>query len=92
LPFQGIKLVKRSLALEEILQNLQASAEKMGVRNVRNLPELEEEKILKWMDEHKECKGMWPTPQSGVIPNSGGEKWSAVDAEAGRALPGLESQ
>src|SRR5262249_4038743 len=54
-------------------------AEKYGARNVRNLPPLTEPCILAWADSHYRRTGKWPYTDSGMIPDSGGEKWLLID-------------
>src|SRR5262249_54086814 len=48
-------------------------------RNVRQLPPLTEQQILAWADAHYQRTRSWPTAKSRDIPDTGGEKWSAVD-------------
>ena len=64
--------------------------EKRGKRNNKNLPDLTLKMIVNWMiDWHNET-GAWPTVSDGEIPNSGGEKWSNLNAtlhRGGRNLP-----
>jgi hypothetical protein len=72
----------------------QLLAEKHSVRNVKDLPPLCEEQILKWADEHRERTGSWPTKDSGAIPGIRGEKWESIDMalrKGARALPGGSS-
>src|SRR5262249_34461391 len=72
----------------------QLLAEKHGVRNVKDLPPLAEDTILRWADEHQQRTGSWPTSDAGVIPASGGEKWQALDTalrNGARSLPGGSS-
>lgn len=54
-------------------------AEKRGVRNKKALPPLTIEQILASADAHHARTGEWPTRNSGTIPGSGGEKWSAIE-------------
>jgi hypothetical protein len=42
-------------------------AEHRGKRNIHRLPELTEDEILTWADEHHRCTGDWPTADSGTI-------------------------
>lgn len=69
----------------------QLLTEHRGARNIHRLPFLTEEQVLQWADDHRKRTGKWPTRESGIIPNSGGEKWQAVDAAlhvGTRKLPG----
>jgi hypothetical protein len=55
---------------------------------------LTEEMIKAWVAEWKERTGGWPTETSGEIPESGGETWSAMNANLRfgcRGLPGGSS-
>ena len=54
-------------------------ADKRGVRNIRNLPQLSAEIILKWADHHFEKTGKWPTRKSGKVLLADGENWQAID-------------
>ncbi len=68
--------------------------EKRNARNVQQLPPLTPETILTWADAHHQRTGDWPSADSGIIPNSGGETWRAVATalRAGvRGLPGGSS-
>jgi hypothetical protein len=72
----------------------QLLAREKGARNHLDLPRLTEDQILAWADAHHRQTGAWPTAKSGIIPDSGREKWSAVDTAllAGlRGLPGGSS-
>ena len=56
------------------------------------LPELTEEKIVQWATEHYERTRRWPGKDDKIIPNSGGETWTAVRVAARngtRGLPGI---
>ena len=61
-----------------------------GVRNVQAVPDLTVEEVLGWADEYHAKNGAWPTRDSGPVPGTAGETWSAV-AQAlvvgGRGLP-----
>jgi hypothetical protein len=54
-------------------------ADKRGVRNIRNLPKLSVELILKWADHHFEKTGKWPTRKSGKVLLADSENWQAID-------------
>ncbi len=53
------------------------------------LPDLSEQKILRWADAFFERKDKWPDWQSGPIPESGGETWYTVAAALALGLRGL---
>jgi hypothetical protein len=53
-------------------------SEHRGVRNRRRLPPLTIRQILRWVQAHRRRTGRWPTAQSGLIPDSGGESWLAL--------------
>jgi hypothetical protein len=69
-------------------------AERRGRRHLHNRPALTEEQILAWADAHYQRTEKWPKSGTGVIADSGGEKWSAVEAalrDGVRGLPGGSS-
>ena len=69
-------------------------AEKRGVRNVQNIPNLKIEQILKWADAHHRKTGRCPNQLSGDVINASGEKWRNIDAalrQGRRGLPGGSS-
>lgn len=69
-------------------------AERRGARNPAELPPLTKAQILAWADAFHEQTGKWPSQHSGLIPDSGGETWCAVQVAlwAGkRGLPGGSS-
>jgi hypothetical protein len=53
--------------------------EHCGHRNLRNLPPLTDDLLLKWADEYYREHGRWPNVSSGRIPSSGHETWGGVD-------------
>jgi hypothetical protein len=67
----------------------QLLAEHCGRRNIKDLPPLTEEDLLRRADEHHARTGSWPTRNDGDIPNSGGENWMAVDNALRLGLRGL---
>jgi hypothetical protein len=69
-------------------------SEHRGVRNPQALPPLTHKQILGWARTYFERQGRWPVVKAGMIPESEGENWAAVNAalELGlRGLPGGES-
>jgi len=69
----------------------QLLAERRGARHRLGLTPLSEEQILGWADVFHQQNGKWPTEDSGLIPDSGGETWRAVDCalrSGKRGLPG----
>jgi hypothetical protein len=70
---QGLRDLPGNSSLAQLL------SEHRGARNIHQLPALTEEQILQWADDHHQRTGGWPTRKSGTIPNSGGEKWQAID-------------
>jgi hypothetical protein len=79
----------RSLPGESSLAKL--LAEHRGVRNKQALPRLTTEQIREWIEAYHERTGEWSKPGSGLIPESPGETWAAVNtalARGGRGLPG----
>jgi hypothetical protein len=69
-------------------------AEHRGVRNRKSLPTFTVEKILAWADRFHSEHRRWPTNESGLVPDSGGETWLAIDKalrNGTRGLPGGSS-
>jgi hypothetical protein len=50
-----------------------------GVRSRASLPKLTEATILRWARSYRRRHGRWPTRESGIIPESGGETWAGVN-------------
>ena len=66
-------------------------AKRRGVRNCQNLPRLIIPQILAWADAHYQRTRRWPKKYSGLIPESAGDDWLAIDAcllNGCRGLPG----
>jgi hypothetical protein len=85
---QGLRGLPGGSSLARLL------TEHKGARNIHDLPTLTPEQILHWADEHRQRTGAWPTAQSGIIPQAGGEKWQAIDAAlrlGTRGFPGGSS-
>jgi hypothetical protein len=69
-------------------------AQRRGVRNSADVPNLDEETVLAWADAHFQREGKWPTRDSGPIPEAPGETWSRVNdalCGGGRGLSGKSS-
>jgi len=82
---QGIRGLSGGSSLAKLL------AEHRNVRNIQDLPALTIEKILAWVDAHRERTGEWPTQTSGVIPGGQGQTWRGVQIallKGRRGLPG----
>jgi hypothetical protein len=72
----------------------QLLAQYRGVRNRMRLPRLTEKGILKWIDAERRRSGRCPNINSGAIPESPGDTWSAIDRalrSGHRGLPGGDS-
>jgi hypothetical protein len=68
--------------------------EHRGVRREKRVAPLSESQIVVWADAYHLRTGEWPTPQSGAIPQSGGETWQRVQSalrEGRWGLPGGSS-
>jgi hypothetical protein len=50
-----------------------------GVRNLRNLPPLGKQQILRWATAHFRRTGTWPCPTDGVVHEAPGETWHAIN-------------
>jgi len=84
----ALRVDRRSLKGYGSLANL--LFEKRGKRTNKNLPDLNMPQVIEWMTDWYNETGKWPTSTDGEIPNSGGEKWSNVNAvmhRGGRGLP-----
>jgi hypothetical protein len=69
-------------------------AAERGVRNVQDLPPLEESQVLVWADRHRCRTGAWPTEEAGPVLDAPGEIWKNVDAalrQGLRSFPGRSS-
>src|SRR5262249_44052115 len=65
-----------------------------GARSPFYKPALTLEKVMDWIDAHRERTGRWPTMKSGPIDGTDGEKWANIDAAlktGGRGLEGGSS-
>jgi hypothetical protein len=59
------------------------------VRNKQDLPLLTVPQILTWSDEYHDRTGAWPNTESGLIEDSGGESWCAINHALYRGTRGL---
>jgi len=65
--------------------------EYLGTRNKARPPQLTIKQILAWANEHRASTGQWPRATSGVIVDTNGETWSAINTalcRGSRGLPG----
>jgi len=60
-----------------------------GVRNIHDLPPLNEKDILSWADRHHARHGAWPHAKSGLIPEAPGETWASIDRALSKGVRGL---
>ncbi|HUE75167.1 MAG TPA: hypothetical protein VMP01_30140 [Pirellulaceae bacterium] len=74
---QSLRLGQRGLHRGSSLAKL--LAKHRGKRNRKALPKYTVAQILKWADEYKARKRRWPRNTDGLIANSHGETWMAVD-------------
>jgi len=85
---RGLRSLPGGSSLAQLL------ADKCGARHLKRLQPLSEEQILQWADAHQQRIATWPTPNSGIIPGSDGEKWLSIDhalRSGSRSLPGGSS-
>ncbi len=54
-------------------------AEHRGIRNPKDLPDLTEAQILKWVDAYYRKHKKYPRRDSGEVERSGGETWSIIN-------------
>jgi len=64
--------------------------ERRGVRNHLHLPKFTLKGILEWADAHQRRTGEWPKQNSGVVRDTLGETWGAVDMALKVGLRGLK--
>jgi hypothetical protein len=67
----------------------QLLARRLGVRNPKRLPPLDEQQILTWAKAHFQATGRLPNSRSGPIARSPGETWNIVDNALMRGTRGL---
>lgn len=60
-----------------------------GVRSPRNVPALNERRILAWTRAHFKQTGKWPGGNSGPVCDAPGETWAAIDLALSRGKRGL---
>ena len=68
--------------------------QRLGLRDLANLPHFTTAQILAWADAYHQRTGAWPKHTSGSIPEAPGETWSIVHKAlyvGGRGLPGGSS-
>src|SRR4030095_441305 len=66
-------------------------ARQRNLRSKVTLPKLTERQILAWVSAFHRQYGYWPTRKAGLIPQSHGETWCAIDnglKQGGRGLRG----
>ncbi|MGH7168992.1 MAG: hypothetical protein ACRELG_01775 [Gemmataceae bacterium] len=66
--------------------------EKRGVRTWASAPELNRDKIRKWVVEFFERTGDYPSNESGAISGIAGENWSRIDSALRQGIRGLPSR
>ncbi len=72
----------------------QLLARERGVRNHRDLPPLNVDTILAWVDRYRQREGCWPKRDSGPSADAPGETWTGCDValkKGNRGLPGGSS-
>ena len=72
----------------------QLLAKRRGKINQGALPQLSEEQILAWADDHRKRTGKWPAVKSGPVSTVPGETWARINGaltEGYRGLPGGSS-
>jgi len=82
-----LRFGERGLPGGSSLSNLLAAHR--GKRNIHQLPDLTEDQILAWADEHYQHTGTWPSRKSGAIPNTRRETWQSVDGALHAGSRGL---
>jgi hypothetical protein len=67
-------------------------ATQRGVRNIQDLPPLRVPEILEWIEAHSKRHGVYPTRDSGPIPDTDGETWSGVASALKACKRGLKDR
>jgi hypothetical protein len=80
---EGRRTLPGGTSLANVLQ------ERRGVRNKQNLPRLNVEQILTWIDDHREATGEYPQIDAGTVRAAPGETWAAINSALGNGLRGL---
>ena len=70
----GLRGLRAGSSLARLLE------EHRGVRNIQHLPELTEEQILDWAQQHRRT-GHWPNEDSGAVLIASAGEWQAVCPE-----------
>jgi len=68
--------------------------EHRGARHRNHLPEFSPEQILGWAQTYQKRTGRWPNADAGLIPDTAGDTWAAVDnalRKGTRGCPGGSS-
>lgn len=78
----------RGLSVGKTLNQL--VSEHFGIRSREHLPDLSEEQIVLWMKNWQEVTGSWPKVTNGIIPNSSGETWSAIQNALQKGRRGMQ--
>lgn len=81
--WHGYRGLRKGQSLPRLL------AKYRGRRNRKALPRLTIQKILDWADAHHGRKGRWPHRKDGLIPNTNGETWFAVEMALSHGQRGL---
>ena len=79
----GLRSLPEGSSLAEILARCR------GKRYNQQLPQLTEQQILIWADEHYQRTGEWPKVKADEIPGTNGETWTGVNAALSRGFRGL---
>lgn len=83
---QGLRGLQRGSTLASLL------AKHRGHRDRQHLAPLRESQILAWADRFARRTGHYPDNQSGLISNSGGESWIAIDYALRHGTRGLKAR
>jgi hypothetical protein len=80
---KGIRGLPGGSSLAQVL------GEHRSIRNVGALPGLTQNRILEWVDAHRNRTGRWPTREDGPIVEAPGETWQSVDCALRTGSRGL---
>ena len=83
---KGLRGLPKGLTLPQLLEN------ERDVRNIRNLPKLNERQIFEWAEAHYKQHGSWPSYSSGPVDGVQGETWRNIDQSLRRGIRGLKKK
>lgn len=83
---EGLRGLPKGTSVVRLLQKHR------NIRNPADLPNVNEEQILRWADSFHESKGRWPSSDSGEIADAPGETWRGINNALKKNRRGLSAQ